>query len=163
MSDIQQDSDLIDQKLEPYGKAIEFLMEKVECLEKVVMDDIIGGAQELCKTRTRMDGLSSFGSKYGDKIAPFKDAFSAVTDGGDMMESLYDHIDSIRNEDGFDEGGALDSALSAFEAKLNKIKGVKAEEPKVDEGEPLPEEPKAEIKIVAKKMNKAPKGSLFDR
>jgi len=121
--------------LEPLVKAIQMicdkleqLEEKVENLDKLVTDEIIGGITTLYNEKSRMGGIGEMTEKYKDKFDPYKDFYSSMTDGSDLYEKLYDEINSMKgdgsawNEES--EGSAIEGILGQLKAKHDKIKGT---------------------------------------
>jgi hypothetical protein len=123
-------------QLEPLVKVIEMLCDKfealeerVEALDKLVTEEIIGGITTLYNEKSRLSGISGITEKYKDKFDPYKDFYSEVA-GGDLYEKLYDEIQSMKEgrEDWNDEeeGAKVGELAEMLGGKFNKIKGIGA-------------------------------------
>lgn len=96
--DIEQDKDFLEpviQAIELLTNAMDCLNEKVEGLEKVVMDDIIGGVKGLYDDNMKSQSISGIKSKYGSMFDPLE---SAWKEDGDIYEKLYDVIEELKSK-----------------------------------------------------------------
>lgn len=92
-------------ELEPIVTVIKQMLDKmaamdeeIDSLTKLVNEEIIGGITNLYNSKQRMSGISSLSEKYGDKMGPYKDFYSELTDGKDIYTELYDELDNLKNE-----------------------------------------------------------------
>jgi hypothetical protein len=101
--------------------------EKLEGLDKIVMDEIIGGVTNLYNERKRMCGVDELSGKYKEKFDPYADFYKELS-GSDLYDKLYDEIQEMKggepewNEE--KESGAIEQILGALKAKHDKIKGI---------------------------------------
>jgi hypothetical protein len=110
--------------LYPVVQAIEMLTERVQALEKLVMDDLFGGIENLYKENKRKTGIGDLKTKYGELFAPHMDALQAIEPDADVFEKIYDLLGDI----GPDEvEGKITGYASTLAEKLGKIRGVKPE------------------------------------
>jgi len=138
-----------------HSNKLQDLYEQLCDLQKVVYDDLIGGATKAYKAQQRGMGISSLKDKYHDKFDPYGEDYKRIfdTDPSDIYERLYDLI-SGENEDhtpafGSDEEKEAEilRVLDEFKSKFGdkspavSVVEVSKEEPKVEEAkEPEPEE-----------------------
>lgn len=129
--------------LEPIVKALQLLTEKVEMLEKVVMDDIIGGVKSLYDENVRKTSIDELRGKYGSMFDPLEPAWKEMNEGGDLYEKLYEIVEKLRGEEGYtDEIGdeKIKDIAGKLGEKVKKISEIKPEGEKIVEvqaiGEP---------------------------
>ena len=131
--DAQQDAE----QLAPIIKVLEMIIDKFECLEervegldKLVTDEIIGGITTLYNEKTRMGNVSSLSEKYKDKFDPYKDFYSEVTDGSDLYEKLLDEIEEMKGQtpewNDEIESSKVGELAEMLKGKFEKIKGMGA-------------------------------------
>lgn len=134
-ADVEQDKEV----MQPLVDAVLALCEKVKAIEerlegldKIVMDEIIGGVTNLYNERKRMSGIDELSGKYKEKFSPYEGFFKELS-GSDLYDKLYDEIQSMKGEEPeWDEGkesSAIEQILGNIKAKHDKIKGI---EPPVD-------------------------------
>lgn len=112
--------------LEMLTQSVEELQEKFCYLEKVVMDDIIGGVKGLYDDNVRTMGISELKGKYSEMFEPLVPAWKQMSETeDDIYEKLYDIVNELKGkEDYTDEFG--DSELKGIAEKLKgKIEGIK--------------------------------------
>lgn len=154
MDDYTQDMELIRPIAEEVVKLVEFVKaqgERLEMLEKVVMDDIIGGVTKLYKTNERAKGIEDLRGKYGDML-PGEDleVFKEFYGDRDPYGDLYDMVDEMRSGEGFNEEAAdarIREVLEALRGKIGKFRPKPPEAIEVEvttssaEGGPAEEKP----------------------
>lgn len=129
--DAQQDAE----QLAPIIKVLEMVIDKfealeerVECLDKLVTEEIIGGITKLYNEKSRAGGISSMMEKYKDKFDPYKDFYGEMTDGSDLYEKLFDEISEMKgstpdwNDDV--EGSKVGELADFLKSKFEKVKGM---------------------------------------
>ncbi len=136
---MEQDVELIKQvireALEPIIAVVKQIIDKqamideeVDSLAKLVQEEIIGGIENLYKTKERLSGISNLSSKYGELFGPYKDFYSELTDGSDIYEKLYDELDELKKgkEDWSDEdeSSEISKIAEILKGKFEKIKGM---------------------------------------
>ena len=108
----------------------EALEERVECLDKLVTEEIIGGITKLYNEKSRAGGISSMMDKYKDKFDPYKDFYGEMTDGSDLYEKLFDEISEMKGStpDWNDEveGSKVGELAEVLKSKFEKVKGMGA-------------------------------------
>jgi len=115
-------------------------------LQKLVVDDLIGGIESMYKTNVRNGRIEGLKAKYGADLQPHFDVLSKLSpEGTDHWGALHDMTEGM-------DDGALDGHIkglaAGLKAKLDEIRGSGApapaavEETKV-EAAPEPEAPKA--------------------
>ena len=133
MNDESQDA----AQLAPIVKVLEMIIDKfealeerVECLDKLVTEEIIGGITKLYNEKSRMGGISSMSEKYKDKFDPYKDFYGEMTGGQDLYEKLFDEISEMKGSspDWNDEteGSKVSELAEMIKSKFEKIKGMGA-------------------------------------
>lgn len=103
---------------------LEGLEQRHAKLEGVVMDDIIGGISGLYKDNLRVENIGALRSKYGELFKDHEAAYKDLYD-SDLWESLMDHLDGIRGEEGFDEDATIKGLAEALKGKIEKLRGEK--------------------------------------
>ena len=136
------------QSNEELTKAVSMLMdwkgwmdERTDKLEKVVMEEIIGGVEDLYKSNLHTKDLEDLKGKYGEMFEPHMGALSEMYPDTDIYEELLKEKENYPDEEAF--GGRMNDISAALKAKLDKIRGVSPEavaEEAAVEGEPEPVE-----------------------
>ena len=129
-ADEQQDKETMEplvQAVLALCEKVKSLEEKVEGLDKIVMDEIIGGVTNLYNERKRMSGIDELSGKYKEKFSPYEGFFKELS-GSDLYDALYDEIQNMKGEgsdwDDEKESGAIEQILGNIKAKHDKIKGI---------------------------------------
>jgi len=145
--------------LEKYKEAILFLSEKIEGLkdrvdnlEDLLCNQVIGGIKNLYDTSVRTDGVNAIKGKYSEKISPFE---GVLPEFGikDWSNELYDHLDKMRKDNpdfsDEDEGATVEQLLNKIQEKVSKIASATGAKPvaasvtlEKPEEEMIEEEPK---------------------
>jgi hypothetical protein len=121
--------------LDPLINVIEILVQKVqeleekhEMVERIVMDEIVGGVSQLYQKNCRMNRMDELKGKYSSKFDPYMDAYKTLNDGADdLWDRLYDHLDELKEaagETGFNEDEAVDSIATQLRDKIEALKGT---------------------------------------
>jgi hypothetical protein len=116
----------------------EWMDERTDKLEKVVMEEIVGGVEDLYKKNMHDSGLEDLKGKYGSMFEPHMGALSEMYPGVDLYEELLKEKEGYPDEEAF--GGRMNELSSALKAKLDKIRGVSPEAEAAIEQEPVAEE-----------------------
>jgi vacuolar-type H+-ATPase subunit I/STV1 len=172
--DIQQITPLIE-AVQFLAAQMETMNERIEKIEKVVMEDLIGGITNLYKTNQRDSSIAGLKEKYGSLFDPHKDAIDAFYPGVDVYEHLQDLLEEMKggedfSEDAFD--GTVRESVQELQDKIAKLTGKQDQ----NSGEPVAvevevekteEAPKEEEDNITKTLNrfkqmaaKAPKGGI---
>lgn len=89
-----------------------------------VITSLVEGIQGKIASEARIKSLSGFSERYGDKISPYAEPFSKLTN-EDLIEKLYDIIDDIKQQapefNDEIESGTVDSALSDLKARFEEL------------------------------------------
>lgn len=109
----------------PLVQVLEYLLQKVETLEKVVMEDIIGGITSIYDDNLHIQKKNDVIGKYGEKFKPYETALKELYPEDDLYENLLGELEEMRKGEGYtDEMG--DAKVSEIEAALkNKFSKVK--------------------------------------
>ncbi len=119
MSDMHEDEPADRALIQSLVDAILHLAERLECLEKYVHEDFVGGIKKLYQSNVRNEGIEGLKGKYGDKLSRFEPAIKALFgEDYDTFGNLHDHLEGLKkSSDGWDdekEGGAIEELLSRF-------------------------------------------------
>lgn len=102
--------------------------EELDSLAKLVQEEILGGIENLYKTKERLGGISNLSSKYGQMFDPYKDFYGELTDGSDIYEKLYDELDEMKKSkeswSDEDESSEISKLAEMLKGKFEKIKGM---------------------------------------
>jgi len=120
--------------LEPIVKAIELMIDKfemleerVEALDKLVTDEIIGGITTLYNEKSRMCGISDMQNKYKDMADPYQDFYKEYSNGS-LYDDLYDEISKLKQEtpewNDEAESGKVSELLDMVRQKKEKLSGM---------------------------------------
>jgi hypothetical protein len=146
-SDIGDDAEF----LKPIVEALELVASRLDALteshgqlEKIVMDDIIGGVKGLYDTNMRTNGISELKGKYGSMFEPLAPAWKDLSgEDSDLMEKLYDIVDELKHGEDYSDEKA-DSTIKDIHSKLlERVKNVKG----IQIGEEEKSEPVAEVAV----------------
>jgi hypothetical protein len=131
-----------DEQWEGLCNALDAILNRIEDLEKKVNEEIMGGIRSLYDENCRHEDIEGLKGSYGEKYGPFAEDFGALSGGKDMWESLYDDIKDLAAEE---REPAIVKIFDEFKAKLDKIRGIKADEkPSVEVTKVETAEPPAE-------------------
>lgn len=132
---VDQEADLeqIRQVIEPIVTVIKQILEKlsmmdeeIDSLARLVNDEIIGGITNLYNKKSRLDGISSLGSKYGEIMNPYKDFYSELTEGRDIFEALFDELEDYKKSSPDMNDEVIESKVKelaeALHQKMEKMK-----------------------------------------
>jgi hypothetical protein len=100
--------------------------ERVNANEKVLMDDLIGGIQELHGIGEKTQRIQGLGQKYGEKFAPFGGALKRLIGDQDPMEAIDSSMEGLRGTDGFDEEAHVNEILSNIMGLAQDLKDYHA-------------------------------------
>lgn len=140
--------------------------EEVDKIGKVVMEEIIGGVEELYNKNQHDMSLEDLKGKYGDLFEPHLGAFSEMYPDVDLYEEL------LKEKEGFGDdeeafGGRVNELGGLLKAKMDRIRGVPSEvqaKPEMpgeverdagampEEGAAPAEEPEVDVVETIKKM-----------
>jgi len=122
--DAEQDQEMIN----PIIEALELLTNRVEELERLVIDELFGGIEKLYKENQRTTGVGALRDKYGELFSPHSSALEALAPGEDVFEKIYDLLDGQEMDD-----TGRDEAVKGFAGSLaEKIARIKGEAPASD-------------------------------
>jgi hypothetical protein len=144
--------------IEAAFEMLKALMERIEALEKLVIDDLIGGLSGEAERRGR-EKLGGMLRENFPGVGKYSDFYKS-TYGKDSFDDILDQAWGSIKEAGFDEGKAKEifGALAGdLDAKLGKfIRGPEAETPapvviEETKGEEVPDD-LADVSPVARKL-----------
>ncbi len=143
-----------DEKFESLAQAVQLLQaqydaldEKVDCVVKLLQDEIVGPIAEEYEAGRRANGIKGLSEKYGDKFGEYGDFYKGLT-GSELFEKLFDELEERKA--GADqwteesESGAIEELLNGLKAKKDAVAGALS--PK----EETKEEPKGSAVVVEK-------------
>jgi hypothetical protein len=149
-------SEAMAEQISKLEEVIKMLSEKTSSIEDVVMNEIIGGVENLYNKNLHDSTIESIKQKYGHLFDPHMDALREFYPDADIYEELY------KEKENFEDDGAYDSRVNELagllKGKMEKIRGVKepvvsVEETKVETPVEVPEVEKEDnIVDVIKKM-----------
>lgn len=147
---------------------IQWLDEHVDSLEKMVIDDIMGGIDELYKENMHSMAIDGLKTKYGELFDPHLELMKEFYPDKDLYEELLKEREGFEDdEEGYD--GKVRGIAEMLTAKFGKLRGPSVKEEAKLEGEPVeveikekdtgkeegtgePESPAADITEIIKKM-----------
>lgn len=146
--DYQEDMAMI----APLVEAVTMLTQRVEELERLVIDELFGGIEKLHKDNTRKMGIDGLRGKYGSMFEPHMETLKSINPDQDVFEIIYDLLDGV-GEDQHDE------MVGGFEKKLKTLRGIPDVEKSVEveistETEPEQKEAEAEKPAEADPLDK---------
>lgn len=154
-SDMNQDLQLI----QPLVQMVQMLKEKTDYLEKLVVDELIGGITSLYNEQERDFSIKDLSNKYGEKFGPYKDFYQELS-GSDLYEKLYEELNERKsaNPEWSDEAemSVIDELVSSLKGKFDKIKGpAPVASVEVIEARPVEDESKNKLIDKVRKMRNA--------
>ena len=121
----QECSDAINQMTQ----VIQYLMSKVSDqdehinkLDDVVMNEIVGGVNQLYEKNQHDSGYDSIKQQYGSLFEPHMGSLSEMYPDADLYEELLKEKSNYPDEGAF--GGRVNDIASALQAKLDRIRGT---------------------------------------
>jgi hypothetical protein len=129
---------------EKLAAVVQGLQEHLQMLDKLVMDELIGGITDLYNKNQREIGLGDFKSKYGETFNPYEGDLKELFPEDDLYEKLYDFIDELKSQPDYSDEmghGKIMEVADMLKNKFGKIKGTPAASVEVTKTEAVPEEP----------------------
>lgn len=124
----------------PIAAAVKHLAEKVDCLEDMLMNQLLNPISDLYNAQERDFGIKGIATKYGEKLGPYKDFYSTLTKGGDLDSKLYEIMGEQKKESpewsDESEAGVIENAIAELKEMLEQIKGKPEEAPATESAEP---------------------------
>ena len=127
-SDEEQDKEMI----QPLLQAVEILCQKVEELEmrvehteKLVIDDLFGGIQDLYNKNLKSKGIDDIRSKYADQFGPLEGDLKTLSPDEDWGEAIYNLLDSMKTTEGYNDEMGHSAVLDAAKSIADKIASIK--------------------------------------
>jgi hypothetical protein len=129
--------------------AVEYLMKRLDLLEKVVMDEFIGGIKDMYNQNLRKKNLSGLEEMYGSDLEQFRSPYREMMgEDHDLLEDLLDQIDEMESgwedvENPFDRDGQTAEVIQKLKDKMSRIMGlpgVESVSAVVDTDEPVSED-----------------------
>lgn len=165
------------EQMEPVFKVLELLINKVEevenrlqKLECVVMDDLIGGIEGLYKSNTRAQGIKDIQGKYGHLFDPHMDAIKELEPDSDLYDALYEMLDSVKGADpewnDEKELSSVSNFATSIGDRIGKIRGsAPPPEAPATEGEPEGSKPEegTEVKATVVEATGGPDEKLMEK
>jgi hypothetical protein len=120
--------------LEAMQEKISAMDEEIDCLGKLVQEELIDKISEGVEEGRRSSGIKSLMEKHGERFGPYKEFYGQMTGGADIYEKLWEELEAARNgseEFGEEqESGKLDELFKGLEERKSGIKGALGEEKK---------------------------------
>lgn len=117
-----------------FQAVVQFLFQRINLLEDLVENQLIGGIKGLYDNHTRETGISGLKSKYGEKFGSIEHALPSLGI-PNWAETLFDELKSMKegSEDWDEEkeGGYVESGIQQLLSRINAITGVKPDEASV--------------------------------
>ena len=144
-----------DEKFESLAQAVQLLQaqydaldEKLDCVVKLLQDEIVGPIAEEYEAGRRANGIKGLSEKYGDKFGPYGDFYKSISRGSDVFERLFDELEERKaGSDQWTEEGES----GVIEELLNGLKDLKANtEASLKPKEETKEEPEGGAVVVEK-------------
>lgn len=158
--DAAEDAAQFGPSLEAIASMLETVNERLNKLESIVMDDIVGGITSLYQKNKRDSSIGELKTKYGTLFDPHKNAIDAFYPGVDIFEKLQDLKDEMSGkEDYSDEAfdGSVQAAVKELQDKIAQLTG------KQDQDGGAAVEPTVEVEIEKEGGDaKSEEGSLGD-
>ena len=125
--DAEADENLIAEYLEavlkPICERIDYQGQKLDLLEKVVMEELIGGIKGLYEKNMRAQRVEGLKGKFGPKLGEdYEGAFSKVYPDADLWGDIASKIDELKDQEGFDEDGFGDDLIGKIKAHIDDLK-----------------------------------------
>lgn len=143
-ADMESDKEFLNpiiEAIELLMQAVETISDKLDTLEKVVMDDIIGGVKELHDGNVRSMNISNVRDKYSSVFDPLE---SSWKDEGDIYEKIFDKIEELK--------GLADYSEEMEGAEVNNI--AEMLQKKVDVNPSTSNDPVAEVEESSEEPDK---------
>lgn len=103
---------------------VESQQERIDDLEDLLCNQVIGGIKNLYHTNLRTAGIESLKGKYGSKIEPFGEALPSLGI-KDWSSELYDKIQEMKGEvpdwDDDHETSTVESLIANVQDTIDKI------------------------------------------
>ena len=145
----------VQEALEQFAAILTALAERVQALEKIVMDDIIGGINEVAGERQKMRRIDGIRGKYGEMFSPIESVIPELWPNDDLWSILDEQLEEARAAAGdtwTDEQGdkRVKEIFDMLNGKISKIRGpakIEAEIVAAPEGKPVASEDNLKEKI----------------
>ena len=164
--DTAQDLELI----RPLVEAVEFLAQqldaqreqnesfhsRLEAMEKVLMEDIVGTLRSNYQTGIRTQGIESLKSKYGERLGKYTEPMGKFYPGVDIYNNLYDTLEQLKgqseNWEDANELSAIEEIVQSLEDRFGEKKPEVVEETTVVAAPSKDDE----LKSIVEKLKKSP-------
>ena len=109
--------------------AVQYIAQRMDLLEKVVMDELIGGIKDLYKNNLRKKHMTSLEELYGGELEQFKEPYSEMMNGRGLLDDLLDQVDEMEEgwedqENPFDRDASIMDIVGKLKDKMGKIMGL---------------------------------------
>ncbi len=116
-------AEALQEVLLPVCQKIDYLEEKLAMLEKVVMEELIGGIKGLYDKNMRSQRVEGLKSRFAPELGEeYEGAFGKVYPDKNLWEDIADHLESMKGNEGFDEEGYGKGLMGGIKAHLDKIR-----------------------------------------
>lgn len=150
------------------AEIIDGLSERIEKLEKVVLDDIIGGVTNLYNKNKSLKDMEELRGRYGSELGEDDmEIFKNFYGDRDPIADMYEMVKDKMGTEGFDPDSELRPILDSLKQKIAKAKPKAVEvemetavEP--DTSQEVETSPEDELKAkIAKMKAQRPKGLSY--
>ena len=150
-------------------EGISYIAQRLDHLEKVVMDDLIGGIDELYQGNLRKSEIEKLIEAHSGDLDGYKDKYKSMFEGVTGGDLYGDLLDTLQDEEGEWDGGEdnpynrdirIPELIQTIKEKfgdIGEIPGVESIAAKVEVGDEDEEDPAEKLKNRIKQMSKKEK------
>ena len=123
LSSYKQAIDLILERLDGMDKMYHDSDARVDEIEKVLFEQILGPAQEMYDQSMADERFNDFNDKYGEKLSSYNSALAPMEDENfDLSRATFDAYDALPEEERPDEEAYVNEVARIAEEKIAQIK-----------------------------------------
>jgi hypothetical protein len=109
--------------LKPICERIDYQGEKLDLLEKVVMEELIGGIKGLYNKNIRTQKIGGLKEKFAPALGEdYEKGFSAAFPDADLWGDVLDKIEELKGSDGFDEDAFGNDIIGKIKGHIDKLR-----------------------------------------
>ena len=98
---------------------------QMDKLNKLVMDDFIGGLQKLYDDNDREVGIRGLQDKYSETVKPYEGAMKAINPDFDVWDSMHKSLGEIKKSPGYNDEMGDSHIQSLISEMANRFGGVR--------------------------------------